>query len=123
MNTYAFDLVLNPATFLYIAVLGFGGWSLATGLARIDDAEAERLLAGRLPRRTTEGFLLVTASLFALTWLSQMAGALLSGSLPAELADAGWPMNPIWVLDLAFVLPLMVVTGIGLLAARRVAAA
>ena len=34
--TYAFVIVLNPATLLYIAVLGLGGWSFFTGLARLD---------------------------------------------------------------------------------------
>jgi hypothetical protein len=44
--------------------------------------------------------------LFGAAWLSQIAGSILSGSLPSELAEAGWPMNPVFVLDLGFVLPL-----------------
>jgi hypothetical protein len=34
--TNAFVIVLNPATILYIAVLGLGGCALATGLAAVD---------------------------------------------------------------------------------------
>jgi NADH:ubiquinone oxidoreductase subunit K len=106
------------ARFVYIAVLGFGVWSLAIGLANLRDADVEQVLDGRLARRTTAGFMLVVASLFALTWLGQMWSVLLSGQLPAELTDAGWPMNPVWVLDLGFVLPLMALTAIGLLTRR-----
>jgi hypothetical protein len=116
--TYGFEIVLNPATFLYIAVLGLGGWSMATGLASVGDDALRQRLAGSLPRRATAALLIVMAALFALTWLSQMGGALASGGLPAELADAGWPTNPVWVEDLGFVLPLMVVTGWSLVTGR-----
>jgi hypothetical protein len=46
------------------------------------------------------------------------AGSVSSGQLPAALQDAGWPMNPVYVLDLGFVLPLLAATGIGLLFGR-----
>jgi hypothetical protein len=117
--TYAFLIVLNPATPLYIAVLGFGGWSFASGLAGIPDQGAEAFLAGRVARRVTGAFLVFIALLFALTWLRQIGGSLLEGQLPAELRAAGWPMNPVWVVDLGFVLPLMALTGVRLLAQAR----
>jgi hypothetical protein len=42
------------------------------------------------------------------TWSSQIVVSILSGSLPTDLESAGWPMNPVYVLDLGFVLPLAV---------------
>jgi hypothetical protein len=115
--TYAFVIVLNPATLLYIAVLACAGWSFVFGFTRIDDARARSVLRGRLARRTTAVFLAVLAVLFGFAWLGQIAAADVSGKLPAELAAIGWPMNPIYVLDLGFVLPLAVATAVGL--ARR----
>ena len=106
--TYAFLIVLNAATVLYIAVLGFGVWSFITGLAAVDDHEADELAAGRLYRRITAGFMIVIAALFAVTWLREIAGSVVSGQLPAGLAAAGWPMNPPYVLDLGFVIPIAV---------------
>jgi hypothetical protein len=41
--TYAFLIVLNGATVLYIAVLGFGVWSFITGFAAVNDREADQL--------------------------------------------------------------------------------
>jgi hypothetical protein len=117
--TYAFLIVLNPATPLYIAVLGLGGWAFATGLAAPGDADAEAMLAAPRLRRLTAGLLLLIAALFALTWLRQIGGSIVDGQLPAELRDAGWPTNPIWVLDLGFVLPLMALTGARLLTRQR----
>ena len=116
--TYAFFMVLNPATLLYIAVLAFGGWSFVAGLTRVDDAQVEAIVNGRLARRTTEAFLAILAVLFAVTWLSQIAAGLLSDGLPPELAAAGWPMNPVWVLDLGFVLPLALLTSVRLVRRR-----
>jgi hypothetical protein len=109
--TYAFLIVLNAATVLYIAVLGFGVWSFITGFAAIDDQVADPLAAGHLYRRLTAVFMILIAALFALTWLREIAGSVVSGRLPAGLAAAGWPMNPVYVLDLGFVVPLVVLSG------------
>jgi len=113
--TYAFVIVLNPATLLYIAVLGLGGWSFFTGLARLDAQEAETMVASRLLRRVTAGFLLVIAALFALNWLREILASVVSGQLPPALVAAGWPMNPPYVLDLGFVIPIAVLAGVRLL--------
>ena len=113
--TYAFLIVLNVATVLYIAVLGFGVWSFITGFATVDDKETDQLAAGHLYRRLTAGFMLLIAALFALTWLREIEGSVVSGQLPAALAAAGWPMNPVYVLDLGFVIPLVAFSGVRLL--------
>ena len=113
--TYAFLIVLNAATVLYIAVLGFGVWSFITGLAAVDDQKADQLAAGHLHRRLTAVFMIIIAALFALTWLREISASVVSGKLPAALEAAGWPMNPVYVLDLGFVVPLAVLGGLRLL--------
>lgn len=113
--TYAFYVVLNPATALYIAVLGFSGWAFALGFGRMDPADTgERASAVALPRRVGAVFFAAVAVIFGVTWLRQLVTAGLSGQLPAELEAAGWPMNPVFVLDLAFVVPLLLVAAGGL---------
>jgi FtsH-binding integral membrane protein len=59
--------------------------------------------------------MIVIAALFALTWLREITASVVSGKLPAALAAAGWPMNPVYVLDLGFVIPLVVLGGLRLL--------
>ena len=113
--TYAFLIVLNAATVLYIAVLGFGIWSFITGFAAVDDREADQLVAGHSYRRLTAGFMIVIAALFALIWIREIGGSVVSGQLPVALAAAGWPMNPVYVLDLGFVVPLVVLGALRLL--------
>jgi hypothetical protein len=109
--TYAFEIALNPATLLYVGVLGFAAWSFIAGLADVAPAQADAVLESRFPRRVAGAFLVTMGLLFALTWLSQIAQAALTGRLPAELVAAGWPMNPVYVLDLALVIPLAVLAG------------
>jgi hypothetical protein len=116
--TYAFLIVLNAATVLYIAVLGFGVWSFITGFAAVDDREADQLAAGRSYQRLAAGFMIVIAALFALTWLREIGGSVVSGQLPAGLEAAGWPMNPVYVLDLGFVVPLVMVGALRLLGGK-----
>jgi hypothetical protein len=115
---FAFDAVLNPATPLYIAVVGLAVWSFAGLMPRIADAEVEATVGDHLRRRATGIFLLVIAVIFALLWLGQIGSAAITGQQPQALRDAGWPTSPIYVLDLAFLIPLSAVTGIRLLTGR-----
>jgi hypothetical protein len=100
-------------------VLGFGVWSFITGFAAVDDRKADQLTAGHIYKRMTGGFMILIAALFALTWLREIAGSVVSGQLPAGLAAAGWPMNPVYVLDLGFVIPAALLGGYRLLRGRR----
>jgi len=54
----------------------------------------------------------VIGGLFALLWLVTITSALVSGQTPIELVETGLPSNPVHVLDLALVLPAMVLTAV-----------
>jgi len=104
---FAFSVVINPLTPVHIAILGSATWSLVLAVCRLDDATVDRASMFRLPRRTTGGFLILVAVLFALLWLSQIAGAITSGQLPTSVSDLNLPTSAVYVLDLAFALPLI----------------
>ncbi len=116
--TYAFAAVLNPATPLYIAVVGLAVWSFCYTVPRLPRDGLDLGLASGVPRRAAGWFLVLTAVTFGLLWLGQIGQAAFTGTRPQALIDAGWPNNPVYVLDLAFVPPLCFVTGISLLGAR-----
>jgi hypothetical protein len=115
---FAFDAILNPATPLYIAVVGLAVWSFAGSMPRIAEAEVEATVGDHLRRRPSGIFLLAIAVIFALLWLGQIGSAAITGQQPQALRDSGWPTSPIYVLDLAFLIPLSAVTGIRLLTGR-----
>lgn len=107
---FGFSVVVNPMTPVHIAVLGLAAWSLVLAVAALNGAPLIRM-----PRRTTGVFLIVVAALFALLWLSQIAGAITSGELPTAVTDLNLPTSAIYALDLAFALPILTVAGLWLL--------
>jgi hypothetical protein len=119
---FAFSVVMNQLTPVYLGVLGLAVWSLVLGMQTPDVAEAGAAMAERLARRASAGLLIGVAALFGLLWLGQIASATASGVVPPDLARAGVPTNPVYALDLAFFLPLCAVVGIGLVRRNRAAA-
>lgn len=111
---YAFFIHFNRVFLLYVGALAFSFWSLVSSLLR------HRVqLRDPLPRaRFAASVLMFSAALFALMWLSQIIPANITNTEPGGLLDAGLIVNPVHVLDLAFVLPAMVIAAT-LLRARR----
>jgi len=116
---YAFSVVIDPLTPVHIAILGLATWSLVLTTFALDDATLELASRFRLPPRTTGGFLIVVASLFAMLWVSQIAGAITGGRLPAAVSDLGLPTSPVYSLDLAFAVPLIALSGVWLIRRDR----
>lgn len=107
---FAFQVVVNAATPLHIAVLGLSAWSLVLGVPSRISSPPDGLGA-RLPRRTTAAFLLLIVLMFGGLWLGQIAGAITSGILPTAVRDLDLPTSAVYALDLAFALPLLCLGG------------
>lgn len=108
---YAFAVHFGPLFLLYVAVLGLAVWALIGFFANIGTARVPTSRPGRL-NGFVSAFLIVLAAGFALLWLSQDLPAILNGTRPKELHDAGLLTNPVHVLDLALFLPATMLTGI-----------
>lgn len=110
---FAFSVAMNPLTAVHIAILGLATWSLVlTGRAAVEGADG---VTERLSRRAGGGLLIGVGAIFGLLWLGQIATVTTTGVLPPDLIKAGISSNPVYALDLAFFLPLCVLSGIGLL--------
>lgn len=107
----AFSVIINPLTPVHIGILGLATWSLIFNISGLEDVAIDDATRLRLPHRTTGGFLIVVAALFALLWLSQILGAITSGTLPPAVADLHLPTSAVYVLDLAFAVPLLLTAG------------
>jgi hypothetical protein len=116
---YAFSVVIGPLTPVHITILGLATWSLVLTVFALDGATVGLASRFRFPRRTTGGFLIAVACLFAMLWLSQIAGAITSGRLPAAVSDLGLPTSPVYSLDLAFAVPLITLAGVWLIRRDR----
>ena len=108
---YAFSVVINAMTPIHITILGMAAWSLLLVAIRIDVQTVVTASPIRLPRRSTGVFLITVGAMFGLLWLGQIAGAITSGVLPPSVSDLALPTSPVYTLDLAFALPLLLLAG------------
>jgi hypothetical protein len=70
--------------------------------------------------KAVSAFLAVVAILFYAVWLSEIVPALIAGGIPASAAEAGTPTNAIHVLDMAWILPGMLLTAVWLWRERAI---
>lgn len=115
---YTFSIPFGPLFFLWVAVLGLSTYALIGGVAAIDHGAVAARFTSRRAVTVVAWFLIITAVLFAVLWLSEDVPALLSGERPQSLIDMALPTSPVHILDLGFFLPAVIATGVLLL--RRV---
>ena len=105
---YAFAVHFGRLFLVYVAVLGLVVYTLIGALR-------EGVLASpdghERARRVAAWVLIATGSLFAILWLSELIPATLTGQAPQSLVIAGLIVNPIHAIDLAVVLPGMMIVG------------
>lgn len=115
---YAFDVRFNALFLVYVAVLGLSIYALIGGLAAVDPVRVKAAFGSRAPVRSTCIVLVVVAAMFYIQWLSEDIPAILEGRTLQSVLDAGLPTSPVHVLDMAVLLPAVLVTGV-LLSKRR----
>jgi hypothetical protein len=109
---YAFFVHFNACFLVYVATLGLSAWSFCGAAWHADwRAWAARFSTARGERPLAVLFV-SSAALFGVLWLSEILPALAAGAAPQSTIDAGLVVNPVHVLDLAFALPALAVTGV-----------
>jgi hypothetical protein len=108
---YAFSINFGPLFLVWVAVLGLALYALIGGLTTLGASPVHgRLPAGSI--RLTGWFLIVTATLFVVLWLSEIVPDLVAGRPSTSAETWNVPSNPVHVLDLAFFLPAVFVSGV-----------
>jgi hypothetical protein len=115
---YAFSINFGPLFLVWVAVLGLALFALIGGLAALGTLPVETRLAAA-PVRLTGWFLIAIATLFVMLWLSEIVPDLLAGRASTSAEDWKVPTNPVHVLDLAFFLPAVFLSGVLLLRRHR----
>lgn len=104
----AFVLAYNDALVLHITLLGLSAFTLASGLLGHDPAALADAVRPRLPRRLYLGYLGFVAVGLCALWLSELVEPLLAGGLPANVERMGPLAKNTNVLDLALIVPALV---------------
>jgi hypothetical protein len=108
---YAFFVHFNLLFPVYVATLGTSFWALVGIVLDVRHDQIRELFEGKTGRAQSV-YLMVSGLSFGALWTSNIASSIVSGDTPQNLIEVGLPVNPVHVLDLAFVLPAMIVTSI-----------
>lgn len=108
---YSFFIHFGILFPVYVAVMGLSAYGLMAALSTVD---RERIVRScrRVGTRAVSVYLFLLGLMFCILWISDIAGALLSGTVPVSVTETGLIVNPVHVLDLSLVLPGMMITGI-----------
>jgi hypothetical protein len=111
---YAMSIHFGPLFLPWVAVFGLALFALVGALSILDISVVKTWFAGRA-MRLSGWYLIVVAGLFASLWLGEIVPDLLAGG--ASRSASAWqvPTNPVHVLDLAFFLPAVAISGVLLL--------
>lgn len=110
----ALDVRFNSLFLVYVALLGCSLYGLIGGLATADMTAIKARFGGRKRVKAISIYLAGMAILFYVLWLSETVPALLAGTIPQSVHDNGTPTNAVHALDMAWVLPALVIAAISL---------
>lgn len=107
---YAFAIHFQFLFLTYVLILGLSFYTLAGGLMTSDRDMIASALRGNPRANAVSVFLLIIGVLFSLLWLSEIIPNIGAGTISPGLIETGLLVNPVHVLDLAFLLPGMIIT-------------
>jgi hypothetical protein len=113
----AFEVRFNSLFLVYVALLGCALYALIGGLIATDMHAIKNHFGGRAPVKSISVFLALLAVTFYAVWLSDAVPAVLAGAVPASVQQSGTPTNAVQVLDMAWMLPALLIAAVNL--ARR----
>ena len=107
---FLFGSPFNGLFFGYVGMLSFAGWALIALAPQVPVDGIATRFGPRTPVRLVAAYLSVMAGLFYLLWLKAIVPALFASEEPAFLVGTGMITGPGQVMDLAFLLPLCLLT-------------
>ena len=111
---YAFQVRFNSLFLVYVALLGCSLYALIGGLVTTKPELVKSHFTRRTPIGPASIFLAAVAVLFYLAWLGETVPAALSGDIPQSVLLNGTPTGAVHVLDMAWILPAMLMTSLWL---------
>ncbi|MFB6095161.1 MAG: hypothetical protein ABEJ71_01760 [Halodesulfurarchaeum sp.] len=107
--SYAFMTAFNELYLVYTTLLWLSLYAFVGGFLSLDP----EILADHL-RRVTRwpyvAFQLLLVFLVGFLWLSEIVPAILTGTVPSSVAEAGLPTSVIYSLDLGIILPAFLIS-------------
>lgn len=115
---YSFGIHFNSLFIFYCFTLGVSFYLFIIIMTELAAADVENWFSN-VPIKSSAAFLIIIAVIFYYLWFSDIIPALLSNSIPESVRNYKLLVNPVHVLDLAFMLPGLILTAILLIRKRR----
>ncbi|MBN2016592.1 MAG: hypothetical protein JW794_00415 [Candidatus Cloacimonetes bacterium] len=103
---YAFDKVYNMFFLFYVAIFGISLYSLIIFFGSIEITYFQEIRTEHIPRRTIAVFIMLLGVIFIIAWMQIIIPSMIDKTQPEG--------NPIFVFDLSFFIPLLIISGIAL---------
>lgn len=108
---YCLDVKFNSLFLLYCLILSLASFSCAAFFYKVA-RDTEIIQVTSTVRKLVGWFFIGVSVLFYFTWLSDIVPALIAGGIPSDIVATGLITNPVHVLDLSIILPLVFVVGV-----------
>lgn len=117
---YCFSINFNHFFLVYCFILGLAFYSFTYSLIRLSAAGFGKWFVTKLSRKWTGAFMIFIAVAFYGLWLKQIIPAIFHNTIPDALLETGLVTNPVHVLDLAIVLPGIVIAAVLLIKGKSI---
>jgi hypothetical protein len=111
---YCFAVHFNFLFLVYCAILGLSVYALIYYSIIMSGAAVADWFDEHTPIKTISVYLIVIAVLFYFIWLGEIIPALFNNETPKSITESGLLTNPVHVLDIALVLPALIVIAVAL---------
>lgn len=111
---YLFGAAFNCFFPIYVALFTLAIFTLIFGIIEVDIDSIKNLIAGKQYLKWVSIYMFFWAGILGVAWIGQWFNFVITGRLPQIIVDTGGSNNLVAALDLSFVVPIVLLSGIWL---------
>jgi len=111
---FLFGAAFNVLFLIYVALFSLSILALIFALPRVDAKAIRRIFKARTPVKWISAYMLFIAIFLGGLWTAQTLNFIVTGQLPQSNIDSSHPTNIVFALDLALLVPGMVLAAVWL---------
>jgi len=116
---YSLGIHFNSLFLLYCIILGLSIYSFILLAHELSTRDIKEWFNNKVPVRADGFYLLFVSLMFYFLWLKEIIPAVLNNTIPKSVSDYKLLVNPVHVIDIAFVLPGLIIIAVMLMKKNR----
>ena len=118
---YSFGIHFNNLFLFYCFTLSASFYLFILLVFELTRSAGEKWTEAALPVKSTAAYFVFIAVMFYFLWFSDILPAIFTNSIPASVKDYNLLVNPVHVLDIAFILPGLITLSVLLIKQKKIA--